>query len=81
MNYQGAAVLLDVKTRLPYQKRHEITAGLSRLDGIRDAEFSQYVNRMMIVSYNPKIISAQSIRSSVQDYLDTGAPTTRLVDL
>lgn len=81
MGYQGAAVILDVKTRLPYQKRNEITSGLNRLEGVHDAIFSQYVNRMMIISYNPKVISAMRIRSSVQSYFDTDGPATCLVDL
>ena len=81
MQYQGAAVILDVKTRLPYQKRNEITSGLTRLEGIHDAVFSQYVNRMMIISYNPKVISAMSIRSNVQSYFETDGPATCLVNL
>lgn len=81
MQYQGAAVILDVKTRLPYQKRGEITSDLRDQDGIRDAEFSQYVDRVMIISYDPKVISAQGIRNRVQARLETDGPATCLVDL
>jgi len=81
MQYQGAAVILDVKSKLPYRKRDEITSHLKQQEGVRDATFSQYVNRMMIISYDPKVIKAQAIRNRVQERLDTDGPATCLVDL
>jgi len=81
MQYQGAAVILDVKSKLPYSKRDEITSDRKQQPGVRDATFSQYVNRVMIISYDPKVIRAQSIRSRVQERLDTDGPATCLIDL
>jgi len=81
MQYQGNAVLVDVKTSLPYGKRAEITSGLNKLEGIRSADFSQHVDRVMIVSYDPATISAQSIRSNVQGYLETDGPATCLIGI
>ena len=81
MQYRGAVVMLDVKTRLPYQLRDEIAANIRKQVGVRDATFSQYVNRMMIVSYDPLAISALTIRNSVQEHLDTDGPATCLVNL
>jgi len=81
MQHQGTAVILDVKSKLPYSKQDEITSHLKQQEGVRDATFSQYVNRMMIISYDPKVIKAQAIRSRVQERLDTDGPATCLVDL
>jgi hypothetical protein len=80
MQNQGTTAFLDVKTRLPQQRQAEITADLIEQDGVRDARFSKYVSRVMIVGYSPKVISAQVIQKHVREQLDTDGPATCLVD-
>jgi hypothetical protein len=80
MQNQGTTAFLDVKTRLPQPKQAEITTHLNKQDGVQDARFSDYVSRMMIIGYSPKVISAQVIQKHVREQLDTDGPATCLVD-
>lgn len=80
MQNQGTNVFLDVKTRLPQHKQVEIMNHLIKREGVQDARFSDYVSRVMIVGYSPKVISAQAIQKHVREQLDTDGPATCLVD-
>lgn len=79
MRYQGTEVILDVKSKLPYQKRSKITSHLQKQEDVRDAGFNQFVIPKMIVSYDPKVIYAQGIRAHVKEKLETDGPATCLV--
>lgn len=81
MQYTGAAVVLDVRRELPHSKKAEIVEHLGAQEGIRQADFSPYVDRLMIVSYDPAVINSQTIRSRVNERLDTDGPATCLIDM
>ncbi|MGW8247776.1 MAG: hypothetical protein ACWGOV_06665 [Acidiferrobacterales bacterium] len=80
MQNYGTTAILDVKKSLPHGKQVEITSALNEKDGVRDARFSEFVSRVMIVAYSPKVISAQAIQKQVREQLDTDGPATCLVD-
>jgi hypothetical protein len=77
-NYE-IEVMLDVKKNLPTGKRSQMVSYLEAQPGIRDAGFSEYVDRMMIVTYDATDTSATTVRSQVQGQLDTDGPATCLV--
>jgi hypothetical protein len=81
MQYAGAAVVLDVRRELSHDRRNQIVSHLGTQEGVRQAEFSPHVNRLMIVSYDPKVINSQTIRSHVDRHLVTDGPATCLVDM
>lgn len=81
MQYTGAAVVLDVRRELTQDRRNAIVHHLDAQAGVRQAQFSPHVGRLMIVSYDPEVINSQTIRSRVDEHLITDGPATCLIDM
>ncbi|MEE8388275.1 MAG: hypothetical protein V3R65_06855 [Acidiferrobacterales bacterium] len=81
MSYRGTAVVLDVRNGLSPEKQNEIVASLGLEDGTNDAKFSQYVTRLMLVRYDQKVVSVQTIKTVVDRYFIADGPATCLIGL
>ena len=81
MNNRNTEAFIDVKQVLPRQQQQQINSSLHALPGVHSSEFSRYVERLMIISYDASSVSAKHIRDHVQDVLDTDGPATCLINM
>lgn len=81
MHNTNTDAFLDVKKVLPKQQQQEINTGVTALPGVFSSEFSSYVERLMIISYDTRTISAKNIRDHVQEVLHTDGPATCLISM
>lgn len=81
MHNTGTTVLVDVRQDLAKDVRKNIIDHLDQQQGVNNAKFSQHINRLMLVQYDPGVISAQTIKSGVDQYIDTDGPATCLIGI
>lgn len=81
MQNTGTTVVVDVRQDLANDVRKDIVEFLDQQQGVNSAGFSQHINRLMFVQYNPKLISAQTIKAGVDRYIDADGPATCLIGM
>lgn len=59
-------VIVDLERGLDPARLHEIRSTLADLAGVVRAQPSERLARMMLVGYDPRVISAQAILESVR---------------
>lgn len=59
-------VIVDLERGLDPARLHEVRSTLADLNGVIRAQPSERLQRMMMVGYDPRVISAQEILASVR---------------
>ncbi|RPH63953.1 MAG: hypothetical protein EHM83_00205 [Burkholderiales bacterium] len=59
-------VIVDLERGLDAARLHEVRSTLVDLNGVIRAQPSERLQRMMMVGYDPRVISAQEILASVR---------------
>jgi hypothetical protein len=78
---EGITVMLDVRLDPSDVVRAKLEQALSVQPGIRSADFSPYVRRVMKVRYDASAIRASDIGRVVQQALGADAPNTYIVGM
>jgi len=78
---EGITVMLDVRLDPSDAVRTKLEQALSGQPGIRSADFSPYVRRVMKVRYDASAIRASDIGRVVQQALGADAPNTFIVGM
>jgi hypothetical protein len=81
MNSQGLTVMLDVRQHPSDAVRDKLQRVLMGRPGIRSADFSPYVPRVMQVQYDAGTIKASDIGRVVHAALGGQGPDTYIVGL
>lgn len=77
----GITVMLDVRLDPTDVVRAKLEQALSGQPGIRSADFSPYVRRVMKVRYDASAIRASDIGRVVQQALGAEGPNTYIVGM
>jgi len=81
MQHVANEVVLGIRKPIGGNQRDEIVARVSGNNGVRAARFSEYVSSMMVIDYDPAVVSAQAIKTSVDDYFETDGPACCLIGI
>jgi len=76
MNSEGITVMLDVRLDPSDAVREKLESALKGQPGIRSADFSPYVRRVMKVKYDASAIKAAEIGRVVHQALGGQGPNT-----
>lgn len=76
MNSEGITVMLDVRLDPSDAVREKLESALKGRAGIRSADFSPYVRRVMKVQYDASAIKASEIGRVVHEALGSQGPNT-----
>lgn len=79
-NY-GVSAILDVKRVLDDEVRASLEAALRNKSGVKQAQFSPFVPRLVLVNYDAQATSAGEIRQTVHEVLETDGPATCLIGM
>jgi len=80
-NEEGITVMVDVHIDPSDTVRNQLEQALSRQPGIRSADFSPYVRRVMKVRYDASTIKAAEIGRVVHEVLGAQGPNTYIVGM
>lgn len=80
-NEEGITVMVDVHIEPSDTVRSRLEQALMRQSGIRSANFSPYVRRVMKVRYDASEIKAAEIGRVVREALGTQAPNTFIIGM
>lgn len=78
---QGITVMLDVHLDPSDVVRKKLESAFVGHPGIRSADFSPYVRRVMRVNYDASAIKAVEIGRIVHEVLDAEGPNTYIVGM
>jgi hypothetical protein len=81
MQTPGTTVVVDVRQDLAKDVRQSIADYLDQQQGVNSARFSQHINRLMLVQYDPRVISAQRIKYGIDQFIETDGPATCLIGM
>jgi hypothetical protein len=78
---EGVTAIVDVQREFSADVRAHIGAAVAAQPGVRRAQFSPFVPRVLLVQYDSATVSAGAIRDAVQAHVKVPAPGARLVGM